>query len=219
MRISHVLLVEEGILRKLPTQERSQRRVEAILQATIKLVLAHGYDATTTAMIAEAVNVPIGSLYQFFANKEAILAALAQRYVDHLLALRTLLFSGDIAAIPLPTLVDRTADTLIAFVDEHRGYTQLFNHAVFAPEIALTFARMQQEMVEGITAVIMGKAPQMSQATALACAKTLLHLIQGILPLVESSTGAERQIVTRELKRAWLAYLTAVIAEETSQLS
>jgi AcrR family transcriptional regulator len=219
MRNSHVILVEEGIVRKVPTQERSQRRVEAILQATIKLVLTHGYDATTTAMIAEAANVPIGSLYQFFANKEAILAALAQRYVDHLLALRILLFSGDIAAIPLPTLVDRTADTLIAFVDEHRGYTQLFNHAVFAPEIATTFAHMQQEMVEGITAVIMGKAPQMPQAAALACAKTLLHLIQGILPLVESSTGAERQIATRELKRAWLAYLTAVIAEETSQLS
>ena len=198
-------------MRKMPLQARSRRRVDAILQATVKLMLELGYEATTTATIAAAAGVPIGSLYQFFDNKEAILETLAQRYATDMLALRAQLFPADVNQLPLPDLVNRTADKLVTFMDEHRGFNHLFGSVWGSPEIAAASERMRADMIEGIMQVVTGRAPNLAREEVMLAAKTLLHIIQGILPLVEAGVGDDRVGAVRELKRAWLAYLRAVI--------
>ena len=65
--------------RRVPRQERSRRRVEQILDAASRLVLERGVDALTTRAIAEAAEVPVASLYQYFHDKEDILLALVER--------------------------------------------------------------------------------------------------------------------------------------------
>ncbi len=67
--------------RKLPSQARSAATVEAILQAAARVFERRGYAAGTTNRIAERAGVSIGTLYQYFPNKDAILVALAR---DHL---------------------------------------------------------------------------------------------------------------------------------------
>jgi AcrR family transcriptional regulator len=69
----------ERAARREPVQERSRRRVEAILDAAERLVVESGVDAVTTRGIADAAGVPVASLYQYFADKEAVLLALAGR--------------------------------------------------------------------------------------------------------------------------------------------
>jgi AcrR family transcriptional regulator len=66
--------------RKTPRQERSRATVEAILQAAAYILVRSGYDALTTNSIAERAGVNIASLYQYFPNKEAILAELYRRH-------------------------------------------------------------------------------------------------------------------------------------------
>ena len=66
--------------RKQPKQARSQAMVEAILAATARLLIARGYARTNTNLVAEAAGISIGSLYQYFPNKEALLVALHQRH-------------------------------------------------------------------------------------------------------------------------------------------
>jgi len=56
--------------RKLPQQDRSKVTVEAILTAAAHILTEHGYDNTSTNRIAERAGVSIGSLYQYFPNKE-----------------------------------------------------------------------------------------------------------------------------------------------------
>jgi AcrR family transcriptional regulator len=68
--------------RKTPRQERSQRTVEAILIAAAQVFADQGYAATTTNHIAVRAGVSIGSLYQYFPSKDAILLALAERHVE-----------------------------------------------------------------------------------------------------------------------------------------
>jgi AcrR family transcriptional regulator len=63
----------------VPQQVRSRDRVQRILEATGDLVVAEGVDALSTRAIAAAANVPVASLYQYFADKEAILLALVER--------------------------------------------------------------------------------------------------------------------------------------------
>lgn len=65
--------------RRVPRQERSRRRVEDLLDAAATLVVERGVDALTTRDIARAAGAPVASLYQYFADKEDVLLALAQR--------------------------------------------------------------------------------------------------------------------------------------------
>jgi len=73
--------------RKSPRQARSRATVDAILAATARLLVKHGFDRTTTNQIAEAAGVSIGSLYQYFPSKEALVAALMEQHQDQMRAL------------------------------------------------------------------------------------------------------------------------------------
>jgi AcrR family transcriptional regulator len=70
--------------RRVPTQERSRRRVARILDAAARIVVRDGVEALTTREIARAAGVPIATLYQYFADKEAVLIALTQRDTDEM---------------------------------------------------------------------------------------------------------------------------------------
>jgi AcrR family transcriptional regulator len=66
--------------RKPPRQDRSRALVEAILGAAVDLLSSHGYARTSTNQIAERAGVSVGSLYQYFPNKDAIVTALFERH-------------------------------------------------------------------------------------------------------------------------------------------
>ncbi|MFD0473770.1 TetR/AcrR family transcriptional regulator [Nonomuraea thailandensis] len=67
--------------RKQPRQHRSRETVAVILEAAAQLFQRYGYAGTTTNKIAERAGVSIGSLYQYFPNKDALLVALAEHHL------------------------------------------------------------------------------------------------------------------------------------------
>jgi len=73
--------------RKLPQQDRSKTTVEAILIATARILTEEGYDRASTNRIAELAGVSIGSLYQYFPNKEALVAALVEQHINEMVVL------------------------------------------------------------------------------------------------------------------------------------
>lgn len=68
--------------RKAPKQQRSRATVDAILTATTQVLTELGYEKATTNLIARRAGVSIGSLYQYFPNKEALVMALADRHLE-----------------------------------------------------------------------------------------------------------------------------------------
>ena len=72
--------------RKQPQQARAQETVRAILEATVQILDREGLDAATTTRIAEVAGVSIGSLYQYFSHRDAILGALQDREFERTLA-------------------------------------------------------------------------------------------------------------------------------------
>ncbi len=71
-----------GRLRRVPVQGRSLARVHRMLDACAELVDEVGYDGLTTTLLAERAGVAIGSVYQFFPDKRAIVQALTLRNLD-----------------------------------------------------------------------------------------------------------------------------------------
>lgn len=69
-------------VRREPVQRRSMERVARMLDACAEVLDEVGYDRLTTREVARRANVPIGSLYQFFASKQALCGALARRNLE-----------------------------------------------------------------------------------------------------------------------------------------
>ena len=76
------LVEPEDRPRRRPSQARSRRRYEAILEAAATLFAESGFDGVTTEAIAAAAGTSIGSLYQFFPGKKAIFVTLAERLME-----------------------------------------------------------------------------------------------------------------------------------------
>ena len=71
-------------IRKSPKQSRSKLTVDAILTATAHILTEEGYEATNTNRIAELAGISIGSLYQYFPNKEALITSLVSSHANEM---------------------------------------------------------------------------------------------------------------------------------------
>jgi AcrR family transcriptional regulator len=71
--------------RKHASQERSRATVDALIEATARILVREGFDKASTNRIAEKAGVSIGSLYQYFPSKEALVAAVMERHDQELM--------------------------------------------------------------------------------------------------------------------------------------
>ena len=98
--------------RKVPQQTRSMATVQAIYEATIQVLLKSGQDRLTTVHVAERAGVSVGTLYQYFPNKEALLLALLERHM-----IRTAQVVDDVCAAnhfqPLEVMVHELVNRFI----------------------------------------------------------------------------------------------------------
>ncbi|HWI73039.1 MAG TPA: TetR/AcrR family transcriptional regulator [Baekduia sp.] len=123
--------------RKAPRQERSRLTVEAILDAAARVFERHGYAAGTTNRIAERAGVSIGSLYQYFPNKDAILVALVERHVDEGVAAAGPVLDGLVAdPPPLEEGLRRLVEAMVAVHRERPAlHRVLFEEAPRPPAL------------------------------------------------------------------------------------
>jgi AcrR family transcriptional regulator len=70
--------------RKTASQQRSRATVDALIEGTARVLIEQGYDRASTNRIAAVAGVSIGSLYQYFPSKEALVAAVAERHQQQL---------------------------------------------------------------------------------------------------------------------------------------
>ena len=119
-------------MRKIPKQERSRLLVESIIDATAIVIAKHGLAAATTARITEYAGISIGSLYQYFDNKEDLYEALLERIVEKLITLvdkQTLTAEPVTLSVWVTTLLNDVWDYLAAdnglYLQVVRNWSQL----------------------------------------------------------------------------------------------
>ncbi|MGB5812739.1 MAG: TetR/AcrR family transcriptional regulator [Polyangiales bacterium] len=99
--------------------------MERILEATAALLEEMPVDKVTTAAIAETAGIPIGSVYQYFPNKLAVLAALARGIMEKVDLTTAELIAEDFGVLPWDVAIDRAVDATIAGYARQPGYVQL----------------------------------------------------------------------------------------------
>jgi len=101
--------------RKQPGQARSRALVEAILDATARVLVRRGLAGANTNAIAELAGVSVGSLYQYFPGKHALVAALHERHARELLAV----IEREIASAPARSLAGTVRSLVRAVIEAH----------------------------------------------------------------------------------------------------
>ena len=136
--------------RRKPSQERSRDRVERIIDATADLLGTTAVDKITTAAIAETAGVPIGSVYQYFPNKLAVLAELARRVMEQVDLKTASLIAEDFGVLPWDQAIDRAIDATMQGYEAQPGYLQLLLSVRPTPE----FRAITDESNERVAAML-----------------------------------------------------------------
>ncbi|MBK8724753.1 MAG: TetR family transcriptional regulator [Holophagaceae bacterium] len=128
--------------RKAPRQKRSLETVDAILAATAHILSKEGLEKATTNHIAARAGVSIGSLYQYFPNKESLVRALNDRHTQEILALLSRRFE-EVREAPIP---DAVRAIVRAMVDVHRHDPDL--HRVLVQATPAVGAKVETRRLE-----------------------------------------------------------------------
>lgn len=111
--------------RRIPRQVRSRRRVEDLLDAAARLVVEQGVDALTTRDIADAAGAPVASLYQYFADKQDVLLALAQRDMEEMDA-QVLADLETIEVLSVESLVRTVMGAFVTVYHRRRAFVEIY---------------------------------------------------------------------------------------------
>ncbi|MBD2261029.1 TetR family transcriptional regulator [Pseudanabaena sp. FACHB-2040] len=195
-------------MRRHPRQARSQERVNQILDVAEQMFIAEGYNATTTNAIAAKANVSIGSLYQFFPDKEAIVQALTSRYVGVLQQRFDTLHTLETIHSSLSEYVELIVDAAEQFFKDYPGYHAIFTQVQDAiPELGKIESAADRQLIQDWAIVLSKYYPGLKPADYEAIAFTLVNAIGTLLWLSLSQQGSFRQRLVAETKRMMLGYL------------
>lgn len=195
-------------MRRQPRQARSQERVTQILDVAEQMFISEGYDATTTNAIAARAKVPIGSLYQFFPDKAAILQALTGRYMELLQQRFTDLHTAETLDLPLSTYVNQVIDATDQFFSDYPGYHAIFMQVQgIMPELEEIANAADAQLIQELATSLSLRNSTGEQANYEAISFVLVKAIGTLLWLALSQEQSFRQRLVAETKRLTLSYL------------
>lgn len=164
--------------KKIPKQARAKATVNAIIQASAQLLVEDGYAGLTTNGVAERAGVSIGSVYEYFPGKEAIVAAVATQLVEAML--------GEMQAA-----LQRAE--LLEFEAAMRHWIQSLYEISLAEHQLLRVLLFQVPFVHQIPAVA-GMRTELFRLALVGASKTreyhLIHLSRESLYLITTMTGS-----------------------------
>lgn len=196
-------------MKRQPTQERSQQRRERILRVTGELLNEMDYAAINVATIAARAETSVGSIYQYFPNKDAILHALAERYLEDMDETMAEVFR-DASTRTVEEQVDRVMLWLNDYSESHPGIHHVLKSDWVSGDIKVAVDAMHVALMQAVSNTIGALVPDMEEARRRVCAEVILSITDGLMPRMSVASGAERRQIADEMKRAMIAYLKAL---------
>jgi AcrR family transcriptional regulator len=187
-------------------QARGERRMAQLLDAAAEVFAENGYAKATTNAVAARAGVSPGTLYQFFGNKEALAVGLAERYRAALAEAHEQAFDTDHASLPLPELVDRMVDPMIAVNVANPGFKALFTATDMPTHVAAPARELHTAVAGRISSVIAARLPSLPADEVHRTAVVATQIFGALLGTILTAED-DRDRWTTELKRALIGYL------------
>ncbi|MDX2096624.1 MAG: TetR/AcrR family transcriptional regulator [Leptolyngbyaceae cyanobacterium bins.59] len=178
--------------RRSPSGERGQRRRELILDTAAELLATLGPEAINTNALAERANISVGSVYQYFSNKEAILAALGERYLHQLGNNTIAALQQDVAGLDFAAMVDRVIDPMIAFERQHPAFRQLSAGQEGEGSLAEGANRVDQEILATIYELLLRVHPALAPTQGWHIARVTKAIYKGMSYLIQQEPEIEK---------------------------
>lgn len=198
---------------RAPVQKRGQQRVEAILDAAEAVIGEMGVEAATTNAIAERAGASVGSLYHFFANKDAIVYALAERYAETMQGVLRRERRIEEPWVPLEELFTGMIATFAAMDDAHPGYMAVCRATDTAgggkSAVSLQMERVMQELVQEL---LQQRCPGISDAEARLHAVLSVLSVHAALDHAQSMPEAQRPALRGAVVDMMVRYFTPIEA-------
>lgn len=195
-------------MRRQPKQVRSQERVHHILDVAEQLFIELGYEQTTTRAIAMRAEISVGSLYQFFPDKAAIVRALANRYFEQEYRMFVQLHAT-LAEVEIVTYVDRMIDAFEQFAEHHPGYRAVLGQLIDLMTVAdaNVMNEYDQLMLAGLANFLLQRNPALDTIRSELIATTVFKAANELLWLAFTRDHPQRQALVAETKTLITAYL------------
>ncbi len=190
--------------RRVPQQERGERRVAELLDAAAAVIAERGYEAATMTEIAERAGSSIGAMYQYFPNKEAVVRALRGQYGNEM-EQRWRPLIAEAGKGSFRELADGIIDMMTDYVKERPAYLPLLD----APVRYKRDLQARRRLREHFAAAYREKRPELTEEAAYRVANVTAEIVKGLVPLYAEAKGEEREALTREFKLALASYLKA----------
>jgi AcrR family transcriptional regulator len=188
---------------RAPKQERGKQRVAELLRAATTVFAEKGYEAATMTEIAARANAPIGSLYQFFPEKEALADTLVQNYAA-LLAADLEALEARASRVNTRALVEDLFGLLRAHPRERAAALPIIEARMDVPTRRATF----RPMLRGhVAAVLLAHVPGSPEKAARAMAVVVLQLMKAASALSDEEDFPGRKTGLRELQALAVQYV------------
>ena len=161
-------------------QARSKERAERILDAAAHVFAEAGFDAATTEAIAERAETSIGSVYQFFPNKDALFDAIASRYFERSRALFERLMA-EASATSWERLLDDGIDAFAAWGRDDKDFRAVWINWHRAGSFVETGQAINREFARGIEQVLAAQARKLPRGKRALVATIVIETISGML--------------------------------------
>lgn len=167
-------------LRNVPTQARSRERLQRLLDAGAAVLATEGAEALTTTRIAEAAGVPVGSLYRYFEDKEAIVEALALNYWRGFEAVVAELAATD-EATPLDDPAARVIDALADAFRAEPGFRALWYGGLRTQRVRDITRPVRAGFAASIERILAVHWPEANPAARTAAAEMVVRTADGLV--------------------------------------
>ena len=188
--------------RRIPLQERGERRVAELLEAAASEFAEVGYDRATMKAIAKRAGASIGAIYQYFPDKAAVASALRILYVNEMED-RWMKVEEATAALSVKQRIQRFVDTMIRFMGEHPSYITILDAPADSKRDKETRARLRARLAN----VFQTRRPGVSPEHAYRVACVALQMIKSMNALYAEAKPQERLEIVEEYKVALTAYI------------
>jgi AcrR family transcriptional regulator len=196
------------ITRKQPAQGRAKETVKVILEAAAQVFADEGYSATTNR-IAERAGVSIGSLYQYFPNKDAILSSLLELHTREgyrliRRELTELMEKGKIT----PTLIRRLVEIMITLHETNPSLHRVLFEQVQLSRFQSEYSRNEDLAVSSLVSLL-NKTPEARSGKSEAAVRLLVHGIEAMTHrfVLYGYDGMEKKQFTDELTDMMTQYI------------